>query len=201
MFNLPKFASFLFFFYADIDVNAATTFFGLTAFHIACGGFDCTSKPWLEAITELGCIYAILDVANPLSRNFMDVSDGKYKCLKYLFDVYDDIAVNAQAYRGETPLHCAVRKLDPVIVNMLLKSAPRLGIDIDKTNNDSQTPADVAKEIGFFPIVQLFNLYERGLLRTGNVAFVTAILIIFLVCFLFCFFSAIFFAELIYKYI
>ena len=185
----------MFFFFADLDVKALGTGLRLTAFHIACGGFDCTSKPWLEALTELGYDYAILDVANPLSRN---VSDGKYKCLKYLFDVYDEIAVNEQAYYGETPLHCAVRKFDPVIVNMLLKSAPRLGIDIDKTNDDNQTPADVAKEKRFPPIDYLFNLYERGLLRTGNVAFVIAMLFIFLVFFLFYFFSVIVILEYIY---
>ena len=158
-----------------IDINASNRV-GASAFHLACGGCDCTTEELKEYAISIGLNYAKLDTAKALSRD--TAGEGKYKCLEHLVDVYDETSANATTIDGDTPLHYAVGSGDAIIVNRMLLNAPRLGIDIDIANDQGQTPADVADTLFCSPISYLFNWYERGLLRIGNVGFFVAYVLI-----------------------
>ncbi len=62
---------------------------------------------------------------------------------------------------GDTPLHVAVRKGNPKIVKMLLDKKARP----DATNDDDETPYDLAMKLGKKEVIEIF---EEHVLRNGE---------------------------------
>jgi transitional endoplasmic reticulum ATPase len=84
---------------------------------------------------------------------FNAVEAGDLHCVEYLLSKSADVNIECGHFHEETPLHKAVRTNNVKMVKLLLTAKPQL----DKKNDDDETPYDIAVEKKNKDIIELFE--------------------------------------------